>query len=80
MVNVQDGTVSRGVPFTRTYASQHANQTKVTINFKPTSSVGTNATGVQVWTDDQPYTFRSVRLSMVSARRPPDMWTARKAR
>lgn len=53
MVNVQDGTVSRGVPFTRTYASQHANQTKVTINFKPTSSVGTNATGVQVWTDDQ---------------------------
>ena len=53
MVNVQDGTVSRGVPFTRTYASQHANQTKVTINFKPTSSVGTNVTGVQVWTDDQ---------------------------
>ena len=53
MVNVQDGTVSRGVPFTRTYASQHANQTKVTINFKLTSSVGTNATGVQVWTDDQ---------------------------
>lgn len=53
MVNVQDGTVSRGVPFTRTYASQHANQTKVTINFKPTSSVGTNAAGVQVWTDGQ---------------------------
>ena len=52
MVNVQNGTVSRGVPFTRTYASQHANQTKVTINFKPTSSVGTNATGVQVWADD----------------------------
>lgn len=49
MVNVQDGTVSRGVPFTRTYA----NQTKVTINFKPTSSVGTNAAGVQVWTDGQ---------------------------
>lgn len=52
MVNVQDGTVSRGVPFTRTYASQYANQTKVTINFKPTSSVGTKATGVQVWTDN----------------------------
>lgn len=52
MVNVRNGTVSRGVPFTRTYASQHANQTKVTINFKPTSSVGTNATGVQVWADD----------------------------
>lgn len=53
MVNVRNGTVSRGVPFTRTYASQQANQTKVTINFKPTDSVGENAAGVQVWTDDQ---------------------------
>lgn len=53
MVNVQDGTVSRGVPFTRTYASQHAGQTKVTVNFKPTDSVGERATGVRVWTDDQ---------------------------
>lgn len=52
MVNVQDGTVSRGVPFTRTYTSQHANQTKVTINFKPTSSVGENAAGVRVWTNN----------------------------
>ena len=49
MVNVQNGAVSRGVPFTRTYA----NQTKVTVNFKPTDSVGKHATGVQVWTDDQ---------------------------
>ena len=53
MVNVCDGIVNRGVPYARTYASQHAGQTKVTINFKPTDSVGKHAAGVQVWTDDQ---------------------------
>lgn len=53
MVNVCDGTVGRGVPYARTYTGQHAGQTKVTVNFKPTDSVGERATGVQVWTDDQ---------------------------
>lgn len=53
MVNVCDGTVGRGVPYARTYTGQHAGQTKVTVNFKPTDSVGKRATGVQVWTDDQ---------------------------
>lgn len=53
MVNVCDGTVGRGVPYARTYTGQHAGQTKVTVNFKPTDSVGEHATGVQVWTDDQ---------------------------
>ena len=37
----------------RAYTGQHAGQTKVTVNFKPTDSVGERATGVQVWTDDQ---------------------------
>lgn len=53
MVNVCDGTVGRGVPYARTYTGQHAGQTKVTVNFKPTDSVGERATGVRVWTDDQ---------------------------
>lgn len=53
MVNVCDGTVGRGVPYARTYTGQHAGQTKVTVNFKPTDSVGEHATGVRVWTDDQ---------------------------
>ena len=48
MVNVCDGTVGRGVPYARTYAGQHAGQTKVTVNFKPTDSVGERATGVRV--------------------------------
>ena len=48
MVNVCDGTVGRGVPYARTYTGQHAGQTKVTVNFKPTDSVGERATGVRV--------------------------------
>ncbi|MCQ5025142.1 hypothetical protein, partial [Bifidobacterium adolescentis] len=53
LVNVCDGTVGRGVPYARPYTGQHAGQTHVSGNFKPTDSVGERATGVQVRPDDQ---------------------------